>query len=121
MSIEGLLSAIALAVSFFTLAWTIIAHRHTTRHGSIHANMATLVELYNRIETTPSILRFHGVSKEDLEAAGLTAQEFSYLVASFEAASVYYRFHETSPTPFGRGLFGINSSQLRRPEELGRC
>jgi hypothetical protein len=45
-------------------------------------------------------LRFHGVSTEELDAAGVTATEFAYLIASFEAASVYYRFHERSPKPF---------------------
>jgi hypothetical protein len=62
--------------------------------------MAALAGLYNRIDEIPSVLRFHGVSNEDLDAAGVTAKEFAYLVASFEAASVYYRFHEKSPKPF---------------------
>jgi hypothetical protein len=99
MDTEGWVAVIALVVSLLSFAWTILAHRHLVRHASVHANMAALIELYNRAES-PSILRFHGVSQEELDAAGLTAKEFAYLVASFEAASVYYRFHETSPTPF---------------------
>jgi hypothetical protein len=100
MDIQGLLSVVALVVSFASVAWTIFAHRSLVKHESVHANMAALVELYNRIESTPTILRFHGVSEEELNAAGLTAKEFAYLVASFEAASVYYRFHEKIPKAF---------------------
>jgi hypothetical protein len=100
MEIQGLLSVVALVVSLISVVWTILAHRHMVRHASVHANMAALVELYNRVESTPTVLRFHGVSQEDLDAAGLTATELAYLVASFEAASVYYRFHDSSPGPF---------------------
>jgi hypothetical protein len=100
MKFETLLSITALGVSLVSFAWTILAHRKMTEHGSVHANMSALVGLYNRIEETPSILRFHGVSNEELEAAGVTAREFAYLVASFEAASAYYGFHEKSPKPF---------------------
>ena len=100
MKFEALLSITALLVSLVSFAWTIVAHRYMAEHGSVHANMSALVGLYNRIEATPSVLRFHGVSTEELDAAGVTATEFAYLIASFEAASVYYRFHEKSPKPF---------------------
>lgn len=72
MDIEGWLAVIALVVSLVSFAWTVLAHRHLVRHGSVNANMAALVDLYNRIESNPSILRFHGVSQEELDAAGVT-------------------------------------------------
>ena len=101
MKFETLLSITALGVSLLSFVWTILAQRKMTEHGSVHANMSALVGLYNPIEETPSILRFHGVSTEELDAAGVTARrEFAYLVASFEAASAYYGFHEKDPKPF---------------------
>jgi hypothetical protein len=65
--------------------------------------MAVLVETWSALGRKPSLLRFHGVSEEELDNAGVDAEELAYLVASFEGASVYYRYFENTSEPFPEG------------------
>ncbi len=55
------------------------------------AHLPPIVELEARLGDLPSALRFHGVSPSDLEEAGITPQEFAYLVNSFTLGSVWHR------------------------------
>jgi hypothetical protein len=51
------------------------------------------VELDRCVETTPSVLRFHGVTDADLEKAGVTAAELAYLASQFSMVGFYERIH----------------------------
>jgi len=68
--------------------------------SSMTTNIATLVEVWSSIARKPSVLRFHGVTEEELIAAGIDAEELAYLIASFETASDYYDRVENQAGPF---------------------
>jgi hypothetical protein len=103
MGPEAWIAVVALLVSVFTLVWTVRAQRSQAEQASLQANMASLVELWGTLGRKPSILRFHGVSEADLATAGVDHEELAYLIASFEAASVYYRYFERGEEPFPEG------------------
>ncbi|MEU4240214.1 hypothetical protein [Actinoplanes sp. NPDC026619] len=48
----------------------------------------TFVTLERSIAQVPSVLRFHGLGEEDLERAGITAAELSYLMATLTAGGI---------------------------------
>jgi hypothetical protein len=58
--------------------------------SSMTTNIASLVDVWSSIAKKPSVLRFHGVTEEELVAAGIDIEELAYLIASFETASDYY-------------------------------
>jgi len=73
-------------------------------HASLQANMASLVELWGCLGKKPSLLRFHGVTLDQLKEVGIDdAEELAYLIASFEAAGVYYHYFEQDTEPFPEG------------------
>ena len=68
--------------------------------SSMTTNIASLVEVWSSIAKKPSVLRFHGVTEEELVAAGIDVEELAYLIASFETASDYYDRIENQAGPF---------------------
>jgi hypothetical protein len=111
--------------------------------ASIHTNISTLVEVWSSIARKPTVLRFHGVTDEELTAAGIDAEELAYLIASFETASHYYDHIEnqtgsfpeesiryamcaSAPTqkawPVVKRFFASNSPYFKKIEEtIMRC
>jgi hypothetical protein len=50
------------------------------------------------------VLRFHGISLSDLEAAAVTPAEFSYLLGLYEAGSAYFeQYQRGERTPVATG------------------
>ncbi|HEY0018072.1 MAG TPA: hypothetical protein VGC13_17280 [Longimicrobium sp.] len=103
MEPEVLVAVLALVVSVITFVWTLRSHSIQAKHATLQANMAVLVEVWGALAKNPSLLRFHGISPAELQEVGVDAEELAYLVASFEAASVYYRYFENTPNPFPEG------------------
>lgn len=66
------------------------------------SHLAEIVAVEAQLGQLPEALRFHGLSKEDLGEAGVTAQEFAYLLNSFTLGSTWHRIlHPNRRTPFG--------------------
>lgn len=83
-------SALAVTVSVIALFVAERQQKLQAKHEANLYNVASLTELWGKIEMKPALLRFHGVSKEELDAYSLDAADLAYLVASFEAANYYY-------------------------------
>lgn len=103
MDPEVWVALLALIVSVATFAWTLHSQSVQARHATIQANMSVLVEVWGVLARKPSALRFHGISEAELRDHGIDAEELAYLLASFEAASVYYRYFENGSDPFPEG------------------
>lgn len=71
-----------------------------SEHDALQSNVSLLVDVWARIGSTSSILRFHGVTEDDLKAVDITADELAYLIASFEAAGYYYERIDKGTGPF---------------------
>ena len=50
--------------------------------------LSAIVEVESRLGELPEALRFHGIKKEELDQAGLTAEELSYLLNSFTLGGI---------------------------------
>jgi hypothetical protein len=103
LNAELLVAMLALVVSVVALGWTAYSQRDQAKHATLQENMVILVEMWSALGRKPSLLRFHGVSETELDNAGVDAEELAYLIASFEAASVYYRYFENTSEPFPEG------------------
>lgn len=94
----------ALFVSFITLIrnerMQKAMRKLQSEHEARQSNTSLIVDAWNRIGIKPSLLRFHGVTEEDLKAADVDAEELAYLIASFEAASYYYEHIDKDIGPF---------------------
>jgi hypothetical protein len=76
--------------------------RSQSEDASVLANIASLVEVWRNIGAKPSLLRFHGVTEDELKSCGVDAEELAYLIISFEAASHYYKYIDNRVIPFPR-------------------
>lgn len=103
MDAANFVSVLALGVSVAALGYTAYAQWTQAKHATLLENMTVLAETWGALGRKPSLLRFHGVSEAELSQAGVDAEELAYLIASFEAASVYYRYFENNPDPFPDG------------------
>src|SRR5215213_1644807 len=147
MAPESWIALAALAVSLIALYRGELTQRALQKSqaadASIHTNISTLVEVWSRIARKPAVLRFHGITEEELAAAGIDAEELSYLIASFETASHYYDHIEnqagsfpeesirypmcaSAPTqkawPVVKRFFASNSPYFKKIEEtIRRC
>lgn len=106
MTDEAVIAVLALGVSLFALIRGEVTQRALQRaqstDASVLANMTSLVEVWRSIGAKPSLLRFHGVTEDELSNCGVDAEELAYLIASFEAASHYYRYIDNRVIPFPR-------------------
>lgn len=97
---ELLISSLALFVSALTGIWTI---RHTREQAQAAklANVTSIIAVERSLGTIPTALRLHGITNDELEDAGVTAEGLAYLLASCSATSIYHNFSAEDPTqPF---------------------
>lgn len=107
MKLELILSMIGLLLSFSSVTFGVIYTLKQVRNTSILASNAALIQVEKFLGDVPSALRFHGIEVEDLQNAGITAQEFVYLLTSCTGGAVYYRtsFYRTNDGPFEKGSY----------------
>ena len=100
-------TALFSAVSFFALVFTIVFQlRQAVIQSQFNREQLSLilspiigVEL--KLIDIPEALKFHGITEADLAAHDITAQELSYLVASFTAGRIYHEARKAHiRTPF---------------------
>lgn len=99
---SDIVSALALVASLLALWQAILANKGQQASSTWLTHLSEIVEVEGRLGELPEALRFHGMSKEDLEQAGLTPQEFAYLLNSFTLGATWDRIlHPNVRTPFG--------------------
>jgi hypothetical protein len=98
--VELLIALVALFVSAVTGIWTLRLNRDQLQSARL-ANVTNIVNIERSLSDVPSALRFHGISQQSLDEAGITANEFAYLLASCSATSLYHNFSREDPNqPF---------------------
>jgi hypothetical protein len=75
---------------------------------SLQANGTMLNEAWKQLALTPEALKFHSIDPKQLEAAGLTVAELSYLLINFQAADHYYQHKDKKTGPFSVGSLRYN-------------
>lgn len=106
MTLETVTAVLAIVVSLVALIRGEMMQRAMQRSqsedASVLANIGALVEVWRNIGTKPSLLRFHGVTDDELRNCGVDAEELAYLITSFETASHYYKYIDNRVVPFPR-------------------
>ena len=93
-------SCIALITSVISL-WVSLFFRRKALDASRIASLSHMVGVELSLKEIQTAIKFHGISKGDLQTAGITEEELSYLVASFTAGGIYHRFKTFKKnTPF---------------------
>jgi len=106
ISTEIIVAGVAVLVSFFSLLTTIAFALRQGRSSAIASSFALMAQAEAMLKDVPSALKFHGVSDEDLRRAGITPEEFVYLIVNFTGAGVLYRMSEPDSTaPFQKGSY----------------
>lgn len=100
--ISDMISGLALIVALLALWQASLANRAQQASSAWLTHLSEIVEVEARLGELPEALRFHGMSKEELDRAGLTPQEFAYLLNSFTLGATWDRIlHPNLRTPFG--------------------
>ena len=90
MTIE-LSGMLAFGISIIALLYT-CWHNDRLRRDTLRAtNLSAMLDIENRILQNPELLKFHGIEIDDLRKAGITLEEFTYLLASFTAGGIYHK------------------------------
>ena len=101
-----ILSIVALVISISSLLWTIWFNLRRARVDPMLNYLSKLSDVERMIATTPSALKFHGIEERELVEAGITAQEFAYLVSSFTLGGAYHRaYMDNSQKPITPGTY----------------
>ena len=90
----------------FTALFSWIQYRNAQKRQETSetwlSHLSEIVVVEARLGELPEALRFHGLGKEDLDAAGITSHEFAYLLNSFTLGGTWHRIlHPKLKTPFG--------------------
>lgn len=99
-----ILPIVALVLSILSLGWQAFTWRKQQHQSRSAANLGVLSEIKLKLADIPEAFRFHGISKEQIEAHGLTEKELSYLVANFMAGQIFYETESIDAgSPFPEG------------------
>lgn len=120
------------AVALASLIWTITWNRKRASEDqkwnrkkaredqeklAIISNLNKRIDIQLAIGNNPDLLRFHGITDEELSNAGVSPEELAYLVASFTAGEIWYRINEKEIEVFRENSFRrrmLKSEQTRR-------
>ncbi len=91
---------IAIALSLFATVLSGASALYSWR-SSRASILGHFVQLERSLENTPLAFRFHGISEDDIRDVGITAEELSYLVASFTCGNFYHHLL----APFNKNVF----------------
>lgn len=103
------LDLIALIVALVALWQAYRANKAQQDSSARLTQLSAIVEVEARLGDLPEALRFHGMSKEELDQAGITPHELAYLLNNFTLGG-------TSDRILGRNLripFGVDSYRYR--------
>lgn len=104
ISIEAWVALAALTVSVTALIrgerLQRTMRKSQVEHEARQVNGSLLVNIWGRLGSKPSLLKFHGITEDDLKSVDIDPEELAYLIASFEAASYYYERIDKEDGPF---------------------
>jgi hypothetical protein len=91
-----MISALSLVVSLVSAAVAIIAVRTSARIAMRTADLQLHNFADELCKTNPSLYEFHGITMSDVEREGVSPEELTYLVHSFDAAYAYHSMQNSS-------------------------
>ena len=107
--VSDVISGSALIVALLALWQASLANKAQQASSAWLTQLSEIVEVEARLGELPEALRFHGMSKEELDQAGLTPQEFAYLLNSFTLGGI----RDRQLYPILRAPFGVDSYRYR--------
>lgn len=115
MSLELFISGFAIILSVFSLVFSVWSTKRQEYLNSLANNLIYMSDIERTIADTPSILELHSVEQKELEEAGVTPQEFAYLLSSFSVGGLYYRtLGAKVRKPFAPGTYRYNMLKSER-------
>lgn len=100
------ISLTALLVSVVTLCWTVWCNLKQQQSLAVTSCLGSIAQIELKLAEIPRALEFHGIGVDELKAAGISPEEFAYLLASFTAGGLYYRLKREDPlVPFPSGSY----------------
>lgn len=104
--LSDVFSGLALIVALLALWQASLANKAQQASSAWLTQLSEIVEVEARLGELPEALRFHGMSKEELDQAGLTPKEFAYLLNNLTLGGIRDRIHHPNlRTPFGAGSY----------------
>jgi len=102
---EIVIASIALLVSIASSLWTYRQNREQVRVARL-SNLTSIVGVEGSLGKVPSALRFHGIDQAELAEAGVTPEEFAYLLTNCTATAFYHNTSNEKPDqPFAEGSY----------------
>ena len=93
-----IIAIVAVAVSSISLLLNVLLarwiFRGENRSSAVASSFALMASAEAMLKDIPTGLKFHGITEQDLADAGLTAEEFAYVLVNFTSAGVYYRIND---------------------------
>ena len=120
--LELIISFAALLLSVFTLLRTSIHERELRIDTARSANLAAILQVEQQIAQNPGLLQLHGIDPAELEEAGVTPEEFAYLLASFTAGGIYHKLNkEQEHVPFDEHSNGAYRFHMCKSEKTRKA
>jgi hypothetical protein len=91
LSISDTILAISLIVSLLALWQAVRIYKRQETASTRLAHLPSILAVEGSLANLPEALRFHGIDPKDLEEAGITPQEFAYLLTSFTCGGVWHQ------------------------------
>ena len=99
---SDVISGLALIVALLAFWQASLVNRTQQASSAWLAQLSAIIEVEGRLGDLPEALRFHGIGRDELDQAGLTPQEFAYLLNSFTLGDIQDRvLHPNLRIPFG--------------------
>lgn len=103
---ELILPMFAVLISVGTLLWTVWFNLRQQQSTALVQSLTAFIEVEQRLGDIPTALQFHGIDPEELTKAGITPEEFSYLLTSFTAGGIFYRIKpKVANEPYAEGTY----------------
>ena len=103
------LTVITIILTSINVFITINISRSQRASTTVTSTLSAFLAIEKQMTNNPELLRFHGISKEMLAEQGFSVEDFSYLVESFTAGSIYHRATgDDTIRPFEPGHYRYN-------------
>lgn len=115
MSGSDLVSLIAIIIAVASFIWTWQYNKRELHYTMLSQTESIFVGVEQMLATVPSAIKFHGIQVEELAEAGVTVEEFAYILSNFTAGGTYHRT-EGSNTREPFKLDSYRGTLLRSPD-----
>ena len=88
---RNIVLVISLIVSISLSIYTVMHNIRQRKLLALSNNLNAILSAEEMISNSTNLLRFHGIEKDELDAAGLTSEDLCYLLKSFTAGGLYYK------------------------------